>query len=875
MGAGTQDARSGSEVELLERAGELSKLGELLTAVREGGRGRVVLVGGEAGVGKTALLRRFREEVGGSAAVLWGACDPLFTPRPLAPLLEIGETTEGELARAVGGQAVPHEIVAALAHELRREGATVLVFEDVHWADEATLDVLKLLARRVEEVPALVVASYRDDQLDRRHPLRIVLGELATSTAVARLPLAPLSPAAVAELAEPCAVDAGELFRKTAGNPFFVVEALASGSTQIPDTVRDAVLARVAQVDVQAQALLEAVSVVPQQVEYWLLEALAGDAIDRLEDCLGSGLLAGRSSGVTFRHELARLAVEESVALDRKVRLHRNALATLAEPPVGVPDTARLAHHAEAAGDAEAVLRFAPAAAASAEARGAHREAAAQYARALRFAEPRGPAERAELLERRAEACYITDQYDEGIAALERAVELRRLLDDRLREGDALRRLSNFLWCPGRTRESERSARDAIAVLESLPPSRELAAAYANLAALCLRDLRSEEALAWSERALRLAERFDDTGTVIGARAAAGVCRGDLAELDECLELAHRAGIPADGWLCSEFAGAAIEQRSYAVAAALVERGLSYCSERGIELSRLYLLADRARLELAHGRWTEATETAATILRVPRTSTTPRIRADVVLGLVRARRGDPGAGEPLAEAWELAAPTGELPRLGPAAAALAEAAWLARDPERVAEATEAALPLALERGWARLVGELADWRRRAGLDPGIPPDAPTGPYAAQLAGDSAGAAELWAKAGCPYESALALGEADDDEALRRALAELQRLDAGPAAAIVAARLRAHGVRALPRGPRRATRRNPANLTARELEVLELMATGLRNSEIATRLVLSTRTVDHHVSAILRKLAVRTRGQASREAARLGLAGEGP
>ena len=237
---------AGTPTELLEREGELAALDECLEMVRHGSQGRLVLVSGESGVGKTALLRRFAEECDRSARILWGGCDPLFAPRPLGPLLDVAESTGGELEEIVESPVLPHEVVAALARELQARAPTVLVLEDLHWADEATLDVVRLLARRVETVPSLIVASYRDDNVAPSHPLRIVLGELATNQAIKRLKLAALSPAAVAQLAEPYGVDASELYRKTAGNPFFVVEVLATGVDEVPDTVRDAIFARAA-----------------------------------------------------------------------------------------------------------------------------------------------------------------------------------------------------------------------------------------------------------------------------------------------------------------------------------------------------------------------------------------------------------------------------------------------------------------------------------------------------------------------------------------------------------------------------------------------------------------------------------------------------
>jgi DNA-binding CsgD family transcriptional regulator len=861
--------------ELLERTAQLAALHESLQTVRRSAQGRIVFVSGEAGVGKTALLRLFTDECGRSTRVLWGGCDPLFTPRPLGPLRAVAEDVGGDLEHVVESESLPHNVVAALALELRERSPTVFVLEDLHWADEATLDVLRLLARRGETVPALILASYRDDEFDRAHPLRIMVGELGTSPIAGRLKLAPLSLSAVAQLARPHGVDADELYRKTTGNPFFVVEALAADAEEIPDSVRDAVLARVARLGPTARELAETVAVVPPQAELWLLDALAREQTAGLDECLGAGVLTSVPSGVAFRHELARLAVEESVPPTRKYDLHRRALAALSDPPVGELDLARVAHHAEAAGDVEAVLRFAPAAAERARSLGAHREAAAQYERALHFGDRLPPAERAELLELRARECYLTDQYDEGIAALEQALEYRRALGDRLKEGDALTALSQFLWCPGRTAESERAARDAVVLLEQLPPGRTLARAYHNLAMSCEAASRSQEAIGWGERSLELAERLGDEELAHGALSVIADCRRDYSLLQECLERARLARRDQQyGGISIALSVRPLEDRLYSLASRSLETGLAFCSDRGLELYRLYLLAFRARLELDQGRWTEAADTAASVLRIPRTSTTPRIVSLAVLALVRARRGDPEVWPLLREAWALAEPTGELPRITPVARARAEAAWLEGDRDRVDEATAAPLELALECNARWAIGELAAWRRRAGLDvDGDLSNRAVEPYDLELAGDYEAAARAWAALGCAYEAALALAEVPSEKPTRLALEALQGLDARPAAAIVAKRLRERGVRDVPSGPRKAARENAAGLTGRELEVLGLVAEGMRNTEIAERLVLSQKTVDHHVSAILRKLGVSSRGRAAAEAVRRGLVGQ--
>ncbi len=871
--SGRDDDDSDVPADLLERSAAMSMLGDCLTEVQRSSRGQIVLVGGEAGVGKTALLRRFCDGRRRSSRILWGACDPLFTPRPLGPLLGLAEGA-GVLEETVKGGSMPHEVVAALARELRSRAGTVFVLEDAHWADEATLDVLRLLARRVETLPALVVVTYRDDELDRGHPLRLVLGELATGGSIRRLKLAPLSTAAVAELAKPHGVDADELYGKTAGNPFFVVEALAAGVDRIPDTVRDAVLARAARLGSEARTLLEAVAVVPQHAELWLLEALAGDQVRRLDECLTSGMLISEPAGVTFRHELARLAIEESIAPDRKIALHRSALAALAQPTAGALDLAQLAHHAEAAGDASAVLRFAPAAADRAAALGAHREAAAQYARALRFGDRLPVVERANLLERRSRECYVSDQQDAAIEAIEAALECRRELGQRLEESDALCWLSEILYCPGRNAEGERAARAAVALVDDLPPGRELALAYAKLGARCMDASRPSEAVAWAGRAIELAKRLGDRVIEVDAMVTMATCGPNQhADLKEALELARQAGITEQvGRAYMMLVGAAVGDRRHDLASRYLDEAIDYCSEWGLERDRFYLLAFRARIQFEEGRWAEATESAEQVLGLRRSSITPRIFALVVLGLVRARRGDPGTKAPLEEAWNLAATAGDLWRLWTVATARAEVAWLQGERDAVVAATDGIFERVVEQQWGWFAGELAYWRRRAGVAEPTPTDLAE-PYALQLAGEWARAAALWRDRGCPYEAALALADSDEEEPLRRALEELQRLEARPAAAIVARRLRERGARGLPRGPRPTTRQNPSSLTTRELEVLGLLAEGLRNGEIADRLVLSQRTVDHHVAAILAKLDVRTRAEASATAVRLGLAGQ--
>jgi DNA-binding CsgD family transcriptional regulator/tetratricopeptide (TPR) repeat protein len=872
-GDATQPAPPGDRG-LLERSTELRALEKSLLGARDG-RGSLVLASGEAGVGKTALVRAFCAAHEESARVLWGACDPLFAPRPLGPLLDFADAVGGELAELVHAGARPHDVTMALRRELGQGRPAILVFEDAQWADEATLDVLRLLSGRLDGMRATVVVTYRDDDLDRWHPLRMVLGEIGASRVVTRLRLMPLSPEAVASLAADHDADPAELYRRTGGNPFFVTEVLASGNGGIPDTVRGAVLARAARLSPEARAVLEAIAVIPPEAELWLLDALVGDAGEPLQECISSGMVRLESGAVGFRHELARLAIEAEIEDHRKRELHRAAGAALAAPPAGEPDLARLAHHADAADDAEALLEFAPAAAGRASQLGAHREAASLYGRALRL-EAQIPLElRAKLFEGRAVECFLTVQLESAVDAQRRAVEAYRELDDQLRVGDTLRFLAHLVWQFGALADAQEIALRAATGLEEIGPTPKLVSAYCQVAQLLIAAEELEDALAWAERALDLAEQLGDPVAVAEAHRTIGWIDllegrdGAVERLERCIEVYEDAGLEADvAAIPVIIVRTAARRRLWELTERYIRAGLDYCDGRDFDIWRYYLISWQAKLELARGRWDEAAQCAEISLGEP--CPFARIHALVALGLVRARRGDADPWTPFDEALELAMPRHELQWIAPVAIARAEAAWLEGRHDAVMEATEAALEFSRQQNASYTTG-LVYWQWRAGMDAEVPLP-PDDPQALEIAGDWRAAVARWEELGCPYEAALARLDSDDEGALRVALESFHELGARPAAAIVARRLRERGVRGLPRGPRPATRDNPAGLTARELEVLSLLTEHLTNAEIAERLVVSERTVDHHVSAVLRKLDVRSRGEAGAVAVQRGLAG---
>ena len=865
------------QLALLERADELGLLHGCLTEVGASGRGQVVLVSGEAGIGKTALLRQFRGEVPRRVTVFWGTCDALFTPRPLGPLLGPAVELGGEPGALIAEGAKPFDVAIAFLEGLAAIAPAVLIVEDLHWADEATLDVVRAIARRVEEAGVLLVLTYRSDELHREHPLRMALGDLATSSAVGRLELARFSRGTVDELAARSALDAVELFERTAGNPFFVTETLAAGTTSVPPTVGDAVHARIGRLSEESRALLDAVAVVPHRAEVWLLEALTDGALVGLDECLRTGVLRAEADGVAFRHEIARLVLEASIPPDRMVMLHRRALAALADPGLGAPDLVRLAHHAEAAGDGPAVLRYAPAAGEQAAALGSPREAQHHYWRALRFADGIEPQARAELLERFADHAYLSDMRAEAAVAIDQAIAIHRRAGNTLREGDTLRRKARLLSCIGRGHEALEVMRKAVEVLEEAQAGAELARAYSGLSGLSTLRQGPRVGTEWGTKAIALAHQVGDRQALVHALNNVGVAelsygnRAGQAKLERSIELARQWRLAIDAGRGYINLGEALRDNGrWNEALTWIERGIEYTRELGLEAWLKSLIGGRAVAELALGRWDDAVATAETVLAGPRDQVIrPRFDSLVALALVRARRGDPEYWPLLDEAWELSIAADELQLLGPAAAARAEAAWLEGRPDAIGAETEYAYDTVCRLGHPALAGWLACWRHRAGL-PVEPPNGIPDRFRLELDDEPEAAADLFRAEGADYDAALAVVASTNGPTLRAALDQLRALGAKPAAAIVSRRLRELGERQVPRGPRPSTSENPAGLTNRELEVLPLLAEGLRNAEIAQRLVVSQKTVDHHVSAIIRKLGVSTRGQAGVAAGRLGL-----
>lgn len=849
---------------LLEREHELGVL-EAAVVEAAAGRGSVVLVLGEAGIGKTSLLRAFLNGVGGSVAVLAGSCDDLLTPRALGPFRDAARGRRGPLAEALAG-ANPGAVFSAVTDELSAgPHPTVLAVEDVHWADSATLDVLRYVGRRIGELPAVLLLTYRDDELGREHPLRGVLGGL-TGPQVRRVVLRRLSPSAVFALAARTGVDAEALHRLTDGNPFYVSEAIAAPGQAVPSTVVDAVLARLSRLGPAAQPCLDQLAVVPSRVDLPLMRALIDD-LGPVAEAEGLGVLEIRSDAVAFRHELARRAVADS--LPTSIRLQLNARVLRALLDRDEPDLSRVLHHAVEAGDDAAVVAYGPAAARDASFAGAHRQAVACYEQVLRR-DLLSTHERATLLDEYAWALYNVHELDRAVEAAAAAVRLWEQSGDTESLAQGLVTLSRQQWLVEQPAAALASADRARMLLARHGDSAVHASVLLNRGAVLVVCDREVEALRLLDEALAMAQRVGATDVVALAHNYRGSARlqlGDAGgehELLQSVEIAEAAGQ-------HEYVTRGLYNLVEGLwrlgrhddAIAYCDRAAAYARDRDFQIQMYFFAARGYRLLALRGRWDEAEAGIRGLLDGQGHPGMPARETVPVLARILVRRGSPDAPDVLMLAAEHTDRSDNLEWLVPTALAHIEHAWLTGQPEHARQWAQRLSACTDRPGTERQRGELLRWLQRLG-EPIPPFPACPEPYASALSGDWRAASVRHVD---PYERALELAESGAVEPTLEALAVLEDLGAEPAVAIVRRRLRELGVR-MPRRPRSASTTNPAGLTDRQVEILGLLGAGLTNAQIAQRLVVSVRTVDHHVSAVLQKLDVRTRREAV--AAAIGL-----
>ncbi len=868
-------------MELLERESHLQQLSAAFDELIGHGVGACVLVVGEAGVGKTSLVRRFLDVRRGQADIYWGACEALFTPRPLGPIADIASALPPGLAAQVHtGNTYNGLFPSFLAFLRERPRATVLVIEDAHWADEATLDFIKYLGRRIDGTRAMLVVTLRDDELGLDHPLRRVLGDLPAAI-TRRVTLAPLSRGAVEELARAAGRDAGALHRLTGGNPLYVSELLASPGETVPASVRDAVLARFGRLGPAARRVVELVAIEPGRLERAVVHALIPGADQAVREAHNSGVLRADDGWLAFRHEIARQCIETELPADRRAALHAQVLDVIRNEGVVLAGLAREVHHAIGANRHNDVAALAPRAAEEAADLGSHREAAALYRRALAARSPADTEVHAYLLEAAAVESQKTGALQDAIDLRQQALALRRAAGDRQREGTNLRLLGVLhRQSSGDKAEYLRFARAAVEVLEPLGPSGELAKAYASLSHVHCLLSNYDEAIDWGARAVHLAQASSDSAALALALNRHGTAQlyktndaSARAQLERALALAIDARVEdlvADIYISLQTG--AINHHDYAFALDVGRRGIAYCDARDFDGYALSLRCRCAYALACLGRWDEAELEYAICAAAPNTSPLVRATCEYALRRQQQRRGNlPAPARGLAalasdveEFWRDAQTklhTLQVEYKPPAiAAACAEAAWLRGDHEAALEVAQIGLADAFATRDGRLAGPLLVWLERLGVTAPEFEGALSPACAHELAGDRAAAAVEWERLNNPYECALVLAFGDEEQ-MRSALTRFTTLGAERAAALMRNRLRALGVRGIERGPYAHARNHFVGFTRRENEVAELLCQGLSNAAIADRLHRSERTVEHHVANVLAKLDVASRAQA--------------
>jgi DNA-binding CsgD family transcriptional regulator/tetratricopeptide (TPR) repeat protein len=866
----------GAAIDLLERDEQLRRLGDAFALAREG-RGRIIAIAAEAGAGKTALTEQFVADHAQVARMYWGACENLSTPEVLLPLRDIARASGESFDLGADHIRSFESLLRLLSNGAK---PSLLVIEDVHWADTATLDLIRFLGRRIARIRALILITYRDEEVDARSPVRNLLGE-APAGNVERMTLSPLSLAAVTSLAAKRGRRGEELFALTAGNPFLVTEALAVDGDVPTDAVRDSTLARASRLPDIARVVLDAVSIFPRHAETAVVADLVRGAIDvGLDACVEKGMLSLEGGILQFRHELARRAVEASIAPARRRALHQKVVDVLKRRSDA--RAGEIAHHAERAADVAALLKFAHRAGEEAARAGAPREAAAHFAAVLRHRDALDPVLVVEVLEHHAEQAYLMGRADIAVISMTEAAELRRRANDTLGLGRDLTRLTRFAWMCGRRAEAERFVEEAIAVLQTAPPGPELAWAYSHQSQLDMLASRMDTAITWGERALELATRLGQREIIIHALGNIGSAKADEAGSGNCAELEQSFELAVAGKYHDHVERASCNltctyywRRDYRAALEYIDRGVSYASALELTHWEGYLRGWRTMVRLDQGDWAGAEEEAQEICSRTYAADVYRFPALITLARLRVRRGDQDAEIPLEAARRVSASMAELQRSVYIAMTVAERAWL--------ESSEATPATDEARSLLREVHTLAEERHSHWVaeDSALwlcilgEPVAGTAKLATPIREHCEGrwqeAAAGWRALGRPYEEAVALS-GGDDAAQRQALEIFDRLGAVPAAARLRRQMRAGGARAVPRGPIGVTRANSAGLTRRQVQVLGLVDKGLSNTEIASRLCISAKTAEHHVSAIMARLDAPTRQEAAAAARSRGLLG---
>ncbi|HEX2533592.1 MAG TPA: AAA family ATPase [Chitinophagaceae bacterium] len=863
-------------MELLEREHFLVHLQNVYDQAVSG-QGNTVFIVGEAGIGKTALVKQFLQRIQGPSVQLVGYCDDLFTPHPLAPLYDIARQDPSGFPLSFTQESSQADRFVAFCDYLQQQTRTpILVFEDIHWADEATLDFIKYFARRVNRLSCLFILTWRDTEVHCRHPLYSVLGDLPPSS-VSRLDLQPLSAAAVQQLAEQQARNGASIFHISAGNPFFVQELLHHGEGDLPQNIRDTVLAIYNREPESTRKAWQWLSLMPEGIELNRVAVFPEECSKAWNSSLEKKIIILKNERLSFRHELFRRSIASTLTPIDVTYLSGQLLQVMLPLFIAQQEWARIVHYARQAGDQKRILEYAPVAAATAARSGAHAESVKLYEAAIAAAIHSPEHEVLPLYEQYAYECYLTRKFEAAIAYTEKALRLYERRQEKESMGKSLRFLSRLWWFCGNRAATEQYAFRAIEVLADQPVSSVKAMAYSNLSQLYMLQKNREACLHWGEQAIAMARQLNDQEVLSHALNNTGSVQlknkasleSGKALLEESLQLALANGYHEHAARAyTNLISILISVKEFDQARGYMEEGLLYCEERDLDSWTTYKLSWKARLLLETGEWPEALVLARRLLRDEQQAPVVKIGALVIRAVILMRQEGQDVLDLLAEAKKLAFATEEHQRIMPVMVALMELEWLTGMQLITEEEITQVTAMLKEVEDPCCASEFCFWLQRTGR-PATGGAAQYDPYRLLEAGKTGEAAAFWMGKGCIYDAALCLFQGNEEEK-RKAITLVQGLRATATARRMKQEMEASGIKKVPRGKRSSTLANPAQLTSREVQILQYLQEAASNKEIAAALFISAKTVDHHISSILFKLEAPSRSKAVTQAIKLGL-----
>jgi DNA-binding CsgD family transcriptional regulator len=862
-------------MDLIEREGHLHSLNVIFKEVLHGS-GHCVLVCGESGIGKTALLSAFRKEVEKRCNYYEGVCDSLYTPRPLAPIYDVAWQIGYGLEHSPADMDDRAKLFSNFLNEVAKQPKVcVIVFEDIHWADEATLDFIKFMGRRIAQLKCMFILTYRDNEVHTDHPLVSVFGQLSPLN-YSRIELPPLSLEAVTGLAEEKGFDGRELHRVSGGNPFYVCEILADYSEGVPVNVRDGILSVYNRSTEKSREIWDLLCVVPGKFKVKYLKEFKPDYLAAIDNCLRGQILIIRDDEIFFKHELFRRAIEHGLSPIKRMILNKAILDLFLRCFEENQEIEKIVHHAKNANDYDAVVKYAPIAAKQAASVGAHAQAEKLLLTAIEFYQGDSTDTLIPLYQAYAYECYLTNNTKTAIVYATKLLKLLRRADDLELRSECLMLLSHLWWLEGDRKMSLQLAGEAIRILPEDSRGSTQIKAMNNIAELKMWCGEESESLDWAQRAMAVAaiandnegrcQAFNIMGSMLMRSEETFIKGQELINESLAISLALKLDEHA-ARAYSNIVKYAVAMRKFDGLEQIIEEGLRYTEERSLEFWRLSILSNKARFSLVKNEWDDTLMIAET-LTDNKYHGSYKAAAETLSAMSRLRTGKEIAFAPFIRAKEYAIDKCEWIVFFDAIIGLLEVEWLTDSKIINEEDLRLALSVLAERASTLQACEFLFWLANTGRN------IPENPFKNEMFKvntviEARRSAAKWLEIGDRYLQAHALFHGSEEDK-RNAVSILLEIGAEAPAEKMKQEMRTMGIKGIPRGLRSSTRSNSALLTRREMDILQLLQKGLQNKEIAGRLFLSPKTVDHHISSILFKLDVNSRAKAVSEAARRNL-----